>query len=131
MNKTRHTIENEIVLRHSDRTVFWCLTVLSSIAILWSVSAWIFTVDWARHPIIFAGITGVGLALLSLNQAHWFILLFMKRPRPMTPEKGWRVAVVTTIVPTFESIDMLEATLKALVGLQCSGVDNGHCVAKL
>ena len=118
MENTDSTIENEVVLRHSDHLVFWCLTVLSSIATLWLIIIWIWALDWGRHPIILSGVTGVGAILVSLNQASWFILLYMKRPRWIPAREDWRVAVVTTIVPTVESVDMLTTTLEALVGLE-------------
>lgn len=114
---TIDAVENEDVLRRSDRTVFWCLTALSVVVIVSLSAAWLSAPGWLRHPLIFSGITAIGMILLAVNQANWFILRYMKRPRWIPPRDGRRVAVVTTIVPALESLSMLEETLKALVAL--------------
>jgi cellulose synthase/poly-beta-1,6-N-acetylglucosamine synthase-like glycosyltransferase len=59
--------------------------------------------------------TGILLVVLINNQGRWFLLPLMKKPRPMAPKAGWRVAVVTTIVPSAESIEMLRETVNAIV----------------
>jgi hypothetical protein len=49
---------------------------------------------------------------------RWMALWQMRRPLPMTPEPGLRVAVATTFVPDAEPIGMLEQALRALVALE-------------
>ena len=41
----------------------------------------------------------------------------MRRPRPLPPPEGLRVAVVTTCVPGAESHEMLAESLSALVAI--------------
>ncbi len=65
--------------------------------------------------LVFAGLF---LASLMLYEARWFALPLMRRPRPVPPGADWRVAVVTTFVPEFEPLAMLEETVAALVALE-------------
>jgi cellulose synthase/poly-beta-1,6-N-acetylglucosamine synthase-like glycosyltransferase len=55
--------------------------------------------------------------ILANQQGRWFLLLAMRRPEPLTPPAGLRVAVVTTYVPGAESREMLERSLAALVAI--------------
>lgn len=45
----------------------------------------------------------------------WSAASSMKHPRPLTPEKGLKVAFLTAFVPGKEPYDILEKTLKAMV----------------
>jgi len=45
---------------------------------------------------------------------RWFFLWSMRRPTPLPPVPGLKVAVVTTFVPSAESIDMLAQSLRAM-----------------
>ena len=49
---------------------------------------------------------------------RWLAIWRMRRPVPMEPQEGLRVAVATTYVPGAEPIGMLEQTLRALVALE-------------
>jgi len=49
---------------------------------------------------------------------RWTPLWRMRRPAPLPPRPGLRVAAVTTIVPGAEPLRMLEQTLAALVALR-------------
>ena len=41
----------------------------------------------------------------------------IETPKPLAAQPGWKVAVVTTIVPAIEPLCLLENTLEALVAL--------------
>jgi cellulose synthase (UDP-forming) len=51
-------------------------------------------------------------------EARWFTLPLMRRPCPMSPEPGLRVAVVTTIVPSCEPLAMLRRSVRAMAALR-------------
>ncbi len=59
------------------------------------------------------------MIFLILGNAHgrWFLLPQMRKPQPLEAQTGWKVAVVTTIVPDVEPLVLLEDTLEALSAL--------------
>jgi hypothetical protein len=66
---------------------------------------------------MFLGATVLLMIGLVGNQLRWASLTFMKRPVPIEPRKGLRVAAVTTCVPELEPLEILTPTLAALVSL--------------
>lgn len=96
-----------------DLAGFAVLSVVGVVAIAAFVrQGWI--VGWGDHPFVSLLLAGL-LAMLVINQqGRWFLLLPMRRPDPLEPERGLRVAVVTTYVPGVESLAMLEQTLEAM-----------------
>ena len=78
---------------------------------------WFSIKDWLDHPISFSIMTFILIAILLNHQGRWFLLLYMRKPRVVTPRAGLKVAVATTFVPSAESLEMLELTVKALVKL--------------
>jgi len=58
---------------------------------------------------------------LTQNVAVWVYGFFAKDPVPIEPEPGLNVAVLTTIVPTKEPIDIAERTLRAMKELRYDG----------
>src|SRR5262249_1427998 len=62
-------------------------------------------------------LTLIMLLKVANSLARWFTLPMMRRPQAMARREGLKVAVVTTIVPGAESIEMLEETARALVAL--------------
>jgi len=65
----------------------------------------------------------VGIELIRLVQisALWSFATKAKDPHPMTPQAGTRVAVLTTIVPSKEPLDLVLRTLQAMKQLQHDG----------
>lgn len=65
----------------------------------------------------------IGVELLRLVQGAgiWLLALKAKDPVPMTPPSGLRVALLTTIVPSKEPIDMVERTLAAMKRVRYDG----------
>lgn len=58
---------------------------------------------------------------LVQNCAVWVYGFFAKDPVPLEPEPGLKVAVLTTIVPSKEPIDIAERTLRAMKRLRHEG----------
>src|SRR5919206_567306 len=59
-----------------------------------------------------------GPAVVQERVFCWFLLLLMRRPRPIPARAGWKVGVATTFVPGAESLEMLEETVRALVAME-------------
>ncbi|MEX2237363.1 MAG: glycosyltransferase family 2 protein [Dehalococcoidia bacterium] len=51
----------------------------------------------------------------------WVFALFMEDPLPMKPQRGMKVAVLTTIVPTKEPIEIVERMLRAARHIRYEG----------
>ena len=58
---------------------------------------------------------------LAQNVAVWVYGFYAKDPVPIEPERGLNVAVLTTIVPAKEPIDIAERTLQAMKRLRHEG----------
>jgi cellulose synthase (UDP-forming) len=111
------TVVTQRVLRWWDYPLFALLTALNLCALVYFAVHWVWLRSWEADPIKFAFLASV-LGVLLLNvEGRWFLLLFMRRPRPIPASPGLRVAVATTVVPRAESLEMLEVTLRALVAL--------------
>ena len=111
-----YRVVTETVFRRIDVAVFAMLTALQLL------SAVLFTRYWFSHgypedPVFWAA-TFLLFPSLAMWQLRWFALPLMRRPQPVEPEHGLRVAVVTTFVPSAEPIEMLSETVRALVALE-------------
>jgi cellulose synthase/poly-beta-1,6-N-acetylglucosamine synthase-like glycosyltransferase len=62
----------------------------------------------------FTLVVGVEVIRLLQNFAVWVYAVHAKDPVPVDPPIGWRVALLTTIVPGKEPIDLLERTLRKM-----------------
>jgi hypothetical protein len=97
------------------------LFALLSVAGLWALTR--FGIAWwaaglGGQPVLVA-LLAVTVAMILVNQqGRWFLLLPMRRPLPLPSPDGLRVAVVTTYVPGAESVEMIEATLRAMTALE-------------
>lgn len=107
----------ERVFRWWDYPLLILLSVLGLAAIGNFAIAWVRHGDMMHRPLLFLVVTGLLVAMLANQQARWFLLLAMRRPRPLTPSVGLRVAVVTTYVPDAEPRQMLEQSLAALIAI--------------
>jgi cellulose synthase (UDP-forming) len=110
-------IIRERLFTRADAIVFALLTCSSVAAIAFFLARWFALGDWFTHPISFSVLTLIAFSKIANSMARWFTLPFMERPRPMAPKRGLKTAVVTTIVPGAESLEMLEETVTALVAL--------------
>lgn len=107
----------EGLLTRSDLIIFVVLTCISTSAIVAFLVHWFSFGDWLVYPVSFSILTLIVLVKVANSQTKWFSLLLMKRPRPIGPRVGLKIAVVTTIVPEAESHEMLEKTVRAMVAL--------------
>jgi cellulose synthase/poly-beta-1,6-N-acetylglucosamine synthase-like glycosyltransferase len=72
----------------------------------------------------FVMVVGVEAIRLLQNFAVWVYAFNAKDPVPVDPPIGWRVALLTTIVPGKEPIDMVERTLRRMRQIAyCGHVD--------
>jgi len=111
------SITNERVFEWWDYLLFGFLSVATALAIYWVLSHWFSVTNWKVNPITCSLMTGILLVVLINNQGRWFLLPLMRKPSPMAPKVGWKVAVVTTVVPSAETIEMLCETVKAIIDL--------------
>jgi cellulose synthase (UDP-forming) len=116
-NNTSAAVSNERVFTWWDYPLFSLLTCLSLGSISYFLSYWFSAKDWHQHPILLLIMTFMLFLSLLNSQVKWFLLLFMKRPRPMPAGSDWKVGVVTTFVPEAEPLEMLEETVRALIAL--------------
>jgi cellulose synthase (UDP-forming) len=116
--------------------------VLTALVILNAVTALVF-IGWLVMPQHIPGFTGqlpatmlwparLGFALvvavelirLLQNFAVWVYAFHAKDPIPVDPPIGWRIAMLTTIVPAKEPIDVVERTLRKMLQVAyCGTVD--------
>ena len=115
--ETAPIVLTEGVFEWWDYLLFPALSCLGLAAIAYFFSGWLRLSEWGTAPIIMTIMTLMLLVILVNNQGRWFLLLWMRRPRPMTPKLQWKVAVVTTFVEGAEPIEMLEETVRALTAL--------------
>ena len=110
-------VENEGVFEWYDWVVFTGLTALALFALGRFAVYWFSVSGWAEQPVTYLLVTaGVGL-FLAFHQIGWLTLPFMRRPLPMELRSTPRVAVITTIVPAVEPIEMLRDSLSAMVAI--------------
>jgi cellulose synthase/poly-beta-1,6-N-acetylglucosamine synthase-like glycosyltransferase len=107
----------------------WTLTLL----VLLNATTALILIGWLLLPQHFPGYTGnlhglplvlartgfvlvVGVEVIRLAQnfAVWVYAFHAKDPVPVDPPIGWRVALLTTIVPSKEPIEILERSLRRM-----------------
>src|SRR5690348_16580937 len=101
------------VFTETDWAWFGALTAVRAAAIA------AFAVHWFSHPAWwradsfgYATLTFVIGVPLAGNMLRWASLPFMQRPLSRPPQPGYRVAAVTTCVPSAEPAEMVERTLQ-------------------
>jgi cellulose synthase (UDP-forming) len=114
---TRTSIAKEKLLTSADNIAFALLTCLSVAAIVIFTSQWFLVGEGRTHTVSFLILTLIVYFKVANSLARWFTLPFMRRPRTMASPPGLKVAVVTTIVPEAESLEMLEETVRAITCL--------------
>lgn len=105
----------ERLFRWWDYPLFILLSVLGLAGMGNVAVAWVRYGELEPSPITALLTILIIVPVLLNQQGRWFLLLAMRRPRPMAPQAGLRVAVVTTYVPDVEPREMLEQSLAALV----------------
>jgi hypothetical protein len=109
-------VRTERIFKFADYVWFILLCLLRTGAFVYFISYWCSSSGWWSDP------WQVSIALLVTlgfggSQFRWNSLPLMARPLPMPDTSSFRVAVVTTYVPSSEPIAMIERTLSALVSL--------------
>jgi len=110
-----HQVVNEVVMRGVDRAVYVLLTTVWFTANIMFWHWWFQPeriVTWWRFALTTFALS-YDLTLMPLVLI--FFLYHMKRPLPIPAQPGLRVAMVTAIVPSAESIDILEQTVAGMV----------------
>ncbi|MEV6976658.1 glycosyltransferase family 2 protein [Kitasatospora sp. NPDC093806] len=79
--------------------------------------------DWRINVarICFCAVVTVEVVRLIQNLAVWVFAFRAKDPIPVTAPAGLKVAVLTTIVPAKEPIDIVERTLAAMLEIEYDG----------
>ncbi|WP_326846767.1 glycosyltransferase family 2 protein [Streptomyces kaniharaensis] len=79
--------------------------------------------DWRVNlaRICFCAVVTVEVIRLVQNLAVWVFAFRAKDPVPVTPPPGLKVAVLTTIVPSKEPIEIVERTLRAMLRIEYDG----------
>jgi cellulose synthase/poly-beta-1,6-N-acetylglucosamine synthase-like glycosyltransferase len=79
---------------------------------------------FALATIGFTFVVAVELIRLVQNVAVWVFAFSAKDPEPVDPPIGWRVAMLTTIVPGKEPLELVERTLRKMLQVAyCGTVD--------
>ncbi len=106
----------------AERIVFASLTALAAAAILAFLWRWLTIGQSERLGASYTAFI-IATLLLGFHLSSWFsrwlLLWRMRRPVPLAPAPGVRVAVVTTFVPLAEPVGMLEQSLQAMVAMNC------------
>ncbi len=110
-------VANQRRFSRADAFAFGLLTCLSVTAFTAFTWAWVRNGDWFGHPGTLLVLSFIVFFKIANSQAKWVALPFMSVPTPLTLRAGLKVAVVTTIVPGTESLEMLEETVQALAAL--------------
>jgi cellulose synthase/poly-beta-1,6-N-acetylglucosamine synthase-like glycosyltransferase len=123
------TVVAEPVMSRGEHATFVTLSVLAIAATLAFTAAWVTTPHIAAYPAAFILATLLVYFHVASWVARWLGMAAMRRPRPMEPEPGLRVAAVTTFVPGAEPVAMLENTLRAMMAMEyphdCWVLDEG------
>ena len=111
-------LRDERVLVGGRRVAFGILTLFLLTSIGLFAAYWFGLPNIGEHPVLYALASAGVFYLIGVWLMPWLALDRMRRPVPVAPAPGWRVAAVTTFTPPTESIEMLEQTLAALVALE-------------
>lgn len=111
-------VVDDVVLSGSARRVFGLLCIVVLVALGLFAAFWIGLFDRSNHPVLYLLASVVLAYLIVVWLAPWLATGRMRRPIHIAPERGLRVAAVTTFAPHAESAELLEQTLTALVGMR-------------
>ncbi len=112
----RTSIKTEAAMSSSLRFMFLLALVFNLGCLFWFVTWWFHPVRaryYTVNPWLYVALSVIGGLGVVFYFYVWHLLWNMRRPVPMKPAKGLRVAIVTTRVAS-EPIESLEATLKKM-----------------
>ena len=108
---------NRKIFRRQNFVAFALITLVTYIAIFFTLRHWIESYDRAFDPFTFWPISLIFAGKLLINQSRWWLLPFMAAPIARAPAAGLRVAVATTFVAGAESAEMLEESVSAMIAM--------------
>ena len=100
------------------RLVFGLLSVAVFVAVTVFATLWLRLPGRWEHPFLYVLVTLVLAYMITVWAGPWLAFERMQRPVYIAPAPGLRVAAVTSFVPRSESLEMLELTLRAMVGMR-------------
>lgn len=110
-------IATQLVLDRRAQVVHLVLSLVALLALAVFARYWFTQGDLSRTPAVFLLMTVPMFAGLSMYAARWALLPLMRRPVHRPAPSRWRVAVVTTFVPSAEPIEMLAQSVAAMVAM--------------
>jgi cellulose synthase (UDP-forming) len=108
------TVDSERALSRRQRVAFWALTIVWAVVV---ARFWMWWLEPAHRGSLGLFIAAsVPLLYLStiLPSFYWFFVGRMRRPVPMAPAPGRRVAMITLCVPSHETLDVIAEQLRAM-----------------
>lgn len=112
------TFDVRSMMTRGDRVLYWALTLALVAALTLFATHWARVPEWSTRPWTFAVLTGLLVMFLGQFLRSWTHLPAMARPVPPDPPGQLRIALITTVVPDAEGLDMLEATVEAMVAVR-------------
>ncbi|HEY6797839.1 MAG TPA: glycosyltransferase family 2 protein, partial [Kineosporiaceae bacterium] len=80
--------------------------------------------DYVGNTVMVLGVILMVILQLIVGTRSWILTYFaaqVRDPIPMRPPSGWRVAVLTTIVPGKEPVELVMTTLRAMKRIRHDG----------
>jgi cellulose synthase/poly-beta-1,6-N-acetylglucosamine synthase-like glycosyltransferase len=121
----------QVIIRGRDRIIFTLIFVLYAVTEIALVSrlAWSLVDVLSGHRLGFVAPYCLSLSCIVLVEllrflqgvGLWLFALVARDPVPFKPDPSLRVAMVTTIVPAYEPIEMVEETLRAMRAVRHDG----------
>jgi cellulose synthase/poly-beta-1,6-N-acetylglucosamine synthase-like glycosyltransferase len=111
-------VRREPVLKKRDYLSYVPLTLITVGVIASFLVSWLSAADQSYNEVPFWVVTFLLLYYFSITILRLLLLPCMSRPLPMPVSTRWRVGVATTFVPGLESLEMLDATGRALVAMR-------------
>ncbi len=111
------TVSSRRVFQGRDCALFAIVTLLNFWAMAVCAGLWLSPEGWRQAPAVYIGMMLLLTSAVARQQGLWWLLPIMKTPVPMKVGRNWKVAVATTFVPGSEPLEMLEATVKALIDM--------------
>jgi cellulose synthase (UDP-forming) len=97
---------------------YYALSVVALVAVVLFGIRWVSIPSITQNLVLYLSASFVAAYYVAVWVARWAALIRMRRPRPLAPEPGLRVAVGTTFVPGAEPLFMLETTVRAMVAME-------------
>ncbi len=138
VGKVDHSLDPKVRFRRVaspyERAALTCLVLLNAMTAALFISWLLLPAHIPGHGIVgfgnwklgvariaFIVVIGVEVIRLVQNFAVWIFAFNAKDPVPKALHSGWRVAMLTTIVPSKEPLHVVERTLEAMLQVRYRG----------